>query len=93
MLKHFYCCDGNYHNTEKADNIRFALSNEVDNKEKVESLFENIGFEISNWYIRERESGGYYASISFTKEESYAMFDYMGEPIDDFEYKWPEEFK
>lgn len=92
-LKHLYCGDGTYHN-RNSEYISIACSNEHKNKEKVNSLFERVGFEKPRWTVYPQEvSDGCVCHITFSKSESEKMWEYMGSPPPGFEYKWPERFK
>jgi hypothetical protein len=94
VLKHWYCGDGNYHNHGSHNCIRIAMSNEVDNTDKVEQLFENTGLPTpSSWTIAEHASGGRNCMAGFTVDQSQELWEYMGEPLPDFEYKWPESYR
>lgn len=76
VLKHWYVCDGTLQNGR----IQIALTNEINNKKKIESLFEEANLpkpngwgEIQAWW---------------SKKNSSDLLDYMGKPIKGFEYKW-----
>jgi hypothetical protein len=84
VLKHWYVCDGNLAKSESYPYIRIGISNEKDNKEKIEGYFENAGLPRPQWYTK-GETGH---QLSFTVEESLEIFDYIGGPLPGFEYKW-----
>jgi hypothetical protein len=93
VLKHWYVGDGNYDNSGSNNSMSIAMNNEVENTEKVSQYFTNIGLpEPSNYNIRDGEYGKS-CEARWTKEDSYTLWDYMGEPLPDFEYKWPEEYR
>jgi hypothetical protein len=93
-LKHWYCGDGTYDNHNTSNHIKIAMSNEVDNTDKVEQLFENAGLPApSNWDINKRPPGGRICNARFTVDQSYELWEYMGEPLPDFAYKWPESYR
>lgn len=76
-LKHFFVGDGT---KAGSDIIKIGCKNEADREEKVRELFQEVGFEISYF-------GSH--SFGFDQETSYRIFEYMGEPLPGFEYKWP----
>ena len=83
VLKHWYCCDGHYTN-----NIQIAMSKESNNKDKIDELFENSGLPKPSNY-----NGRKNCDAVFTVDDSHELWQYMGEPLPDFEYKWPEEYR
>lgn len=83
ILKHWYVGDGTYDTSDSHDRIKIGLKNEIENKRNIERMFNEIGFEIGFWTQD---------SIYFSKNESQRLFKYMGEPLPDFEYKWPDRF-
>jgi len=93
VLKMWYVSDGSHDNRKSHNRIEIAMNNEIDRRDNIEQLFEHVGFEISNWSIREITSGKYEGSkiceAQFTVDESQRLFEYMGEPPAGFEYKWP----
>jgi len=89
VLKHWYCGDGYWHNSGSNSHIQIAMANEVDNTEKVDQMFRNVGLPTpSNYSISET-----YCDANFTVEQSKELWEYMGEPLPDFEYKWPEQYR
>jgi hypothetical protein len=93
VLKHWYVGDGNYNNYYSNNQIRIASSNEIENEEKISEYFTHVGLpKPSNFNTYERKSGGNSGYISWNVEDSKELFEYMGEPLPDFEYKWPEEY-
>jgi len=94
VLKHWYVGDGNYNNKKNHNNIRISMSNEIENTNKVSEYFSNIGLpKPSNYSISKRNSVTKNCNAVWTVEDSQKLFDYMGEPLPDFEYKWPEEYR
>lgn len=80
VLKHWYCCDGTLV-SEKC--ISIGASNEFASQSKVESYFESSGLpKPRNW----NESNG---SLVWNRTDSQILFDYMGDPLPGFSYKWP----
>lgn len=90
VLKHLYVCDGNLDTHGNAKRIRIGMSNERENKEKVESMFSSAGFTVDRWDERERQIGGFRCSAVFNKNQTEKMLEYMGKPIPGFSYKWGE---
>lgn len=97
ITKHWYCGDGYYDTHGGNRNISIGCTNESDNKENVEKLFEDIGLVVSNWKesysntdrYTEHENVSLYLDVKNTQK----LFDYMGPPPEGFEYKWPEEYR
>jgi len=93
VLKMWYVGDGHYADKGTSNHISIAMSNEIDRRNNIEQLFENIGFEVGNWRIAERNNGSKRCSLRFHADESQQLFDYMGNPPDGFAYKWPESYR
>lgn len=81
-LKHWFVCDGNMSDTR----IRIGLSNERNNKEKIESYFP---VPVQRWDETSRSDGSIRCAAVFSTENSKKLFSYMGEPLPGFGYKWP----
>lgn len=81
VLKHWYVGDGNYNNDSKV--IKICCSNEYDNWGKLVNYFKDVGLPEPKDYNQK--------SICFNKEDSGVLFEYMGEPLPGFRYKWPED--
>lgn len=93
VLKHWYCGDGGWNNSGGNNHIQISMSNEVDNTDKVDRYFERAGLPSpSNYNIQERSDGSVGCEAQFTVEQSRELLEYMGEPLPDFEYKWPDEY-
>lgn len=92
VLKHWYVGDGHYDTHGRCDRIEIGISNEMQNKEKVETLFSDVGLEISNWVEYQQNDGHWNVEIAFSNSETDKIFDYMGEPLPGFEYKWPDKY-
>lgn len=83
-LKHWYCGDGNYNNIGTNDYISIGVNNERGNKEKINNMFKKAGLpEPNRWNVSDKK-----VEIVWNKVESMDLINYMGEPIDGYEYKW-----
>lgn len=91
VLSYWYVCDGYYADKGTSDHMTIALSNEVENREKIDMYFEQEGFPRPNWKIYERSDGFIDAEIRWGVEASYELWNYMEGPLPGFEYKWPDE--
>jgi len=94
VLNHWFSGDGHWDNSGSHNRIRITLSNEVENQEKVDKIFENSGLPSpSNYSISKREDGSRTCNAEFTVEQSKELWQYMGDPLPDFEYKWPKMYR
>jgi len=94
VLKHWYCGDGHWDNSGTHDRIKISMANEVENTDKIDQMFENVGLPSpSNYNISERKDGSKKCDAEFTVEQSEELWEYMGEPLPDFEYKWPNQYR
>lgn len=82
-LKHWYCCDGS---TNSNNWFKITLNNEFENKDKIEKYFTDRGLPTPNRWSEGKDA-------CWSVENSSLLWEYMGNPIPGFEYKWPEEFK
>jgi hypothetical protein len=83
ILKVWYCCDGDMSVDERWNKkcyARLTASNEMDRKENINSMFSGLPFS-PNW------NDG--ARFTFGREGSKKFWEYIGEPLPGFEYKWP----
>jgi len=87
-LKHLYCCDGYYRNTDTHDYITIAMNNERGNLSKVEQMFADSGLPAPTWQNYDNGDRND-CTARFTKSQSLTLWEYMGEPLPGFEYKWP----
>lgn len=83
-LKHWYCGDGHYNNAGSNRHIQLAMSNEMENTDKVSRIFDRADFTTSNYNVQDTV-----CDLTFTVDETERLFEYMGEPLPGFEYKWP----
>jgi len=93
VLKHWYCGDGHWDNKNSKNRIVIAMSNEIDNTKKVSQMFESVGLPSpSNYNVSERKDGSKGCKAEWTVDQSEELWEYMGEPLPDFYYKWPERY-
>jgi hypothetical protein len=93
VLKHWYVGDGSYCNRGTNDRLIISMANEVENTEKISQYFSNAGLpKPSNYSIQKREYGKI-CDAEWNVRDSYTLWEYMGEPLPDFKYKWPEEYR
>jgi len=91
VLKHWYCCDGSYNINSGYNSISIGVSNEIGNRDKINSYFKEKNLPKPSWSTRDRVKGdGINACIWFKSKETDILFDYMGDPLPGFEYKWPD---
>lgn len=82
ILKVWFCGDGHKIVPEgRRVKLSIACSNEIDRPSFLKGLFHNLGV---TPYVYEEE-------IVFDPDESQYLWDYMGDPLPGFEYKWPSE--
>jgi len=94
ILKHWFCCDGTWHNTNNNNYIAIGLSNERAEKEKVGKMFDSTPVEIARWNEHKRKNGAGKVNciIEFSVEDSKKVWKWMGNPPKGFEYKWPDKY-
>jgi len=90
VMKHWFVGDGHFETNEYSiGRVSISTSNELNNKSKIGRYFTSIGFDDFYWKTSERQDGTKSGSINFSTELTEDIFDYMGEPLPGFEYKWP----
>lgn len=85
VLKLWYCTDGGKSvdkRWKKKEYARIASKNESDRKEFILSLFDELPFD-ANWNDEYR--------FTFGRKGSYDFWDYIGDPLPGYEYKWPDD--
>lgn len=93
VLKHWYCGDGSWSNSQYKNHISISMSNERKNLNKIDQMFKNVGLPSPNNYtICRRIDNSKSCTAEFTVEQSKKLWEYMGKPLPDFEYKWPEKY-
>lgn len=90
ILKHWFVCDGCWNNNGSYDYITIGVSNEYDNKEKLNSYFDDIGIEIGSFNTGTREDDSKFMNLIFNRDSTDKFFEYIGRPVPGFEYKFPE---
>jgi len=92
-LRHYYCCDGHWANSLGDNHIQIAMSNELENREKVSNIFKSSGLpEPSNYAISERKGGGKRCTAYFTVSQTEELFEYMEHSLPGFDYKFPNKY-
>lgn len=79
-FKHWYVCDGSYHKDDEY--MVISMSNEIENKLKIEKIFEESPIPLPDAWDKH--------NIRWWQDTSKDIFDIIGEPIDGYEYKWPQ---
>jgi len=95
VLKHYYACDGTLDERKhpNSSSIRISAVLEEKNRQKVAKIFNDVGLPEPNWVTYTCDSGRKVCSMDWKHDESIEIFDYMGEPVEGFEYKWLGEYQ
>lgn len=80
VLKHWYVCDGSLNTYSSNRFMRISTMNEVDNKEKVEQMFESSSLPAPDNWEESRMVWG--------AENTKEILNYMGKSPPGFKYKW-----
>lgn len=92
-LKHWYCGDGSWNKHGSNNYIQISMTNEIENLDKVDTLFENSNIpKPYNYNTTERDSSTSVCQAQFRVADSKQLWEYMGDPPDGFKYKWPEKY-
>jgi hypothetical protein len=89
VLKHWYCGDGHWDNSDSHNRIKISMNNESENKNKVGNIFQDVGLPRPSNYNESQRN----CLAVFTADQSHRLWEYMGDPLPDFEYKWPPEYR
>jgi hypothetical protein len=89
VLKHWYVGDGSY---TEYDRFTIVTGNESESKKKINSYFQKKSLPKPKWVTSERY-GAKISHLRWTVDESKELFEYIGEPLPGFEYKWPGELQ
>lgn len=93
-LKNWYCCDGHYKNSSNDNYITISMSSEKKNRKKVKKYFSQSNIPEPKFNIGKNTINGKEIDkciARWTVDESKELWEYMGEPLPGFEYKWPED--
>jgi hypothetical protein len=83
VMRHWFCCDGHYDTNNGHRRLNIGMLNEVGNKDKINSYLSEVGLpEPTRW-------GNHTANWGVIETEQ--IFEYMGNAVPGFEYKWPSE--
>lgn len=88
VLKHWYCGDGHMNTQRASPRLSIGIFNESDNASKLSSLFTEVDLPSPRYNIYDGN-----AMIRFTVDESREIWNYMGDPLPGFEYKWPKDLR
>lgn len=80
-LKHWYCCDGNRDTSGRSNMIRIGVVDAEEKEQKLIDIFKRNGLP--------KPSNISHNQMTFGTNETEVLFDYMGESISGFEYKFP----
>ena len=84
-MKIWYVCDGYLNTANPKPRVRISSVNESDRIDEIaEWITEETGIEVNTSKNRER--------ILFNTRRTQEFFEYVGEPLPGFEYKWPETY-
>jgi len=97
LLKHWYVCDGHFDSGSSHRRIVISISNESENTEKITQMFSNANIPTpSNYKFGTTEYFGEdrtKCDAVWTRQDSDVLWEYMGDPLPDFQYKWPSEYR
>ena len=86
VLKHLYACDG----TLSHGHVQISMSNELENFQFWVSKFNELDmYPTKHSFERPEHLSGKSAYLYFPTDSSERFFDYVGSPVNGFEYKWP----
>lgn len=81
ILKHWYVCDGHLiQRDESRPRVAIGITNEYKHSNKLEQMFIEQGIDANATKSKNLDIG-----VDHTEK----FFDFIGEPIDGFKYKWP----
>jgi hypothetical protein len=82
ILKHWYVCDGHLQNKNKNHRPRvgIGITNEYERSDKLEQMFIEKGLDANPTESKNLDIG---------VEHTEKFFEFIGEPVDGFKYKWP----
>jgi len=86
VLKHWYVCDGYLY--KDLNRLVISISNEVDNTDKIDSMFERAGLPTPAYDVQTRKDGTTKCNARWEAKHTNSLLEYMGDPLPGFEYKW-----
>jgi len=92
VLKNLYVGDGCWDNTNGKNRITISMAGQIGHETGIRNMFQRAGFEEFNLVKRYIDNGDEIMQAEFTVEESKKMWNYMGEALPGFEYKWPDKY-
>lgn len=87
ILKHWYVSDGHLNTYKNSPRISIALTSQRHRKDIINSYFEKADLPMPRWSERSNDSNKR-TEISWCKEESLELLEYMGSAPPGFERKW-----
>lgn len=94
ILKYWYCGDGTMREEDGPNSrpsLQIGAGNEVDRTGYLEGIFQDIG--VSPRFNISDGKYGKDMNVCFRVDDSEELWNYMGEPLPGFEYKWPENYR
>jgi len=88
VLRHWYCGDGSWKGKGSGSNLEIAMANEMYETNKISELFKEAGLPTPNYKSYENEDNRM-CTAYFSSADSPEVFDFMGDSLVGFEYKWP----
>lgn len=88
VMKHWFACDGT---REEYDAASIKTVNEATSQEKIGAMFERAGIDVGGLH-QYTSNGEEKCNIHFGVDEAEELWEYMGEPVPGYEYKWPDRF-
>lgn len=88
VLKHWYVCDGSLDVQGGYSSIIIGLSNECENKNKINKMFSKVNLPTPSWVDYVDNEGYRNCTIRFSSDETDELLSYMGKPVPGFSYKW-----
>jgi len=91
IFKHLYVGDGHLYKKSESYYISIAANDQYEIIDEVVSMFNDVGLNpnIVTHDRRDRID----VEIRFNKDDTESIFNWIGEPLPGFEYKWPEKYR
>lgn len=93
-LSVWYCCDGDLYINRGKEEMRISVSNLAETPSILEDMFNDIPVDV-DFQLREYQGvhkdypDSWSRRLHFNHNDSVKLWDYMGEPLPGFGYKWP----